>query len=197
MIVRSGKSAVYLRPLVLDDADSIAEKANDYDVAYNIAELGAFPYPYTREDALDFIDFSMRTMMNGSEFHFGIVLKETDELIGVCGLKDIDYKNRKCDIGYWLAKRFWGEGHGREAVSLLLYVAMKELGMNRVSATVFPFNKRSLELLGSLKFVTEGTLRQNVFHVDKFVDEIILSILSGEYEPPDDVVMEGDGDRPA
>jgi ribosomal-protein-alanine N-acetyltransferase len=187
MLVTSKNFKVSLRVLTVDDADSIAEHANDYDVVYNIAELGSFPFPYKRSDALQFIDAATRALINGTEFHYGIVIKETDELVGIAGIKNIDYKNRKCEIGYWVGKKFWGNGYAKEAISLLLGVAFSSLGMNRVYATVFTFNERSLKVLESLSFVKEGVMRHSVFHVDKFVDDIMLSLLKSEYKPAEKI----------
>ncbi len=183
MEVKSNDLRVRLRTLTVEDADSIAEHANDYDVVYNIAELGLFPFPYKRSDALEFIDSATRALIDGTEFHFGIVLNDTEELIGIGGIKNIDLKNRKCEIGYWIGKKFWDNGYGKDAVSLLLHVAFMSLSMNRVYATVFTFNERSLRILKSLGFTSEGVMRQSVFHVDKFVDDIMLSLLKSEYKP--------------
>ncbi len=192
MEVKSNVSKVALRTLTAEDADAIAEHANDYDVVYNIAELGSFPFPYERSDALRFIDAATHASINGTEFHYAILLKSTDELVGAGGIKNIDLKNKKCEIGYWIGKKFWDKGYGKDAVSLLIHIAFTSLGMNRVYATVFAFNERSLNLLRSLGFSSEGIMRQNVFHSDKFIDDIILSLLKSEYKPAGEIKITAD-----
>lgn len=195
MLVSSKGFSVSLRMLSVDDADAIAEHANDYDVVYNIAELGTFPFPYNRSDALEFIDSATRALINGSEFHYAVVIKGTDELVGIAGIKNIDYKNRKCEVGYWLGKQFWGRGYASEAVSLLLYVAFMSLNLNKVYATVFTFNERSAAVLQQLGFKREGVIRENIFHVDKFVDDIMFGLLRSEYKPAENVEVTEERDQ--
>jgi len=43
-------------------------------------------------------------------------------------------------------KAYWGQGHGRRAVRLLLGYAFEVLGADRVGAPVFEFNERSLRM---------------------------------------------------
>lgn len=181
MKVSSDLFKTYLESLSMEDADSIAENANDYDIAYNIGKWGSFPYPYTKKDAVEFIEHASREYVNGSEFHFGVHLWSNDMLIGACGIRPIDYKNRRCEIGYWIGKKHWGKGYAKEAVRLMLNLAFNELQMHRVIAITFAFNGRSIKLLESLGFKLEGTLRHNTYHKEGYVDELLFSMLDSEH----------------
>ena len=74
---------VYLESLSESDVNEIAENANDYDIAYNVAEWGSFPYPYTVKDAIGFVNFAKSALLNKTEFHFVIRGAQANEFIGV------------------------------------------------------------------------------------------------------------------
>lgn len=181
---------VYLRSLLLTDAERIAKLANDYDIAYNISEWGSFPNPYTREDAVDFISRAEIACADKTGFTFGICLKDTDELAGACGLNSVNYKNRRCEIGYWIGRDYQKKGYAFGAVGLLVEFAFQKLGMNRVYAITFLFNTGSSALLERLGFKREGVLRQDVFHKDRFENNLLFSVLREEREDNQITVLE-------
>ncbi len=172
---------MYLQSLSVEDADAVASRANDFDIAYNAASFGEFPYPYRKEHAHNFINHAVEQAALGREFHFGIRLDSSSELVGAAAAANIDVMNRKCEIGYWLGKDYWHRGYAREAVALLMHFSFSKLGMNSIHARVFPFNHRSINLLNALGFRKEGVQRQGRLHRDGFVDEEEYGILLCEY----------------
>ncbi len=182
MKVSSGSFRLHLDSISMSDAESIAENANDYDIAYNIGRWGSFPYPYEKKDALRFIEQSSNDYASGRGFHFAARLNDGNTLVGVCGIRVIDYEDRSCEIGYWLGRRYWGSGYGKEEVKLLLALAFKELKMHRVTAVTFAFNSRSIHLLEAIGFKKEGMKRQSVLHKSGFEDEVLYGILESEYK---------------
>ncbi len=144
--------AVFLRPLGLDDADSLARNANDREISDNMLPRGSFPYPYTKGDAMGFIEASGNALIDGTMLNFAVCLSGTGELVGSCGIRNIDAARRECEIGYWIGRAHRGMGYGKEAVRLLIGVAFGDIGMELVRATVLPGNTRSLKLLQSLGF---------------------------------------------
>ena len=181
MIVSYHMFKVYLESLSQADAEELARNANDFDIAYNAASFGEFPYPYRKEHAQNFIDYAASQAQQGAAFHFGIHLDSSGRLIGAAGVVSIDQKNRKCELGYWLGKEHWGKGYAKEAVLLLMHLSFGRLGMNRVCATTFPFNSRSIALLNSIGFKRDGVRRQSRLHYDGFMDEEEYSVLRSEY----------------
>lgn len=173
---------VYLQSLSMDDVEGIAENANDYDIAYNIADWGSFPHPYRRDDAAAFIDYAMKSYLNETEFHFGIRLKDSNKLIGVCGINNIDYKSKNCHIGYWLGKSHWGNGYAQESVELLLALAFDRMEMHRVFTSTFLFNQRSWKLLERVGFRREGTLKESSLHKEGYVDNVVYAMLNSEHK---------------
>lgn len=156
MEVRAEGFRVLIRTLLLDDSTAIAGNANDREICLNIVGPGgAFPYPYTLADAMSFIENSSNAALSGTMFNFAVCLEGTGELIGACGVSAIDHAAKRCEIGYWIGRRHWGNGLGKEAVRLLLHFAFAVLGMGLAYARVLRSNARSVMLLRSLGFAEE------------------------------------------
>jgi len=66
-----------------------------------------------------------------------------EEFAGLIGLKDIDYLNRKLEIGYWLVKKMTGKGIVTCSVEKLIRYAFTELDMNRIQIKCGVGNKAS------------------------------------------------------
>lgn len=179
MEIRSKGFRVYLRSPELGDAAVIAAQANDPEIANNLANT--FPYPYTKADALMFIDFAKRSLADKTGVHLAICDVESGELMGMCGAS-VDQRNKKIEIGYWLGKKHWGRGYAKEGVKLMLAYVFQNLKFNRATAKTFPGNEKSAHILESLGFKKEGLLRENELRSGKFIDEVFLGLLKKEYK---------------
>lgn len=149
-MVSAPRYRVRLSTLGIEDAEAIAANANSVEVSSNVDPFGRFPNPYGRKDALGFIEHAADSFTGMTGFHFGI--RAEAGLIGVCGIKGVDYVKKECEIGYWIGKDYWGRGYGREAVGLLLEVAFGVLGMSLAYGTVARRNERSSRLLEGMGF---------------------------------------------
>ena len=102
--------------------------------------------------------------------------------IGMIELNNIDWKNRKADLGIILGeKEYWGKGYGEEAMRLLVDFAFKQLNLHRLGASVLEVNDRSLGLFKKLGFKEEGRLRDAIFQDGKYHTLILLSLLRDEW----------------
>jgi RimJ/RimL family protein N-acetyltransferase len=99
----------------------------------------------------------------------------------------------RADIGYWIGRRHWEKGYGKEAVRLMLHFAFETLRLNRICAKVLVGNERSIRLLGALGFKKEGTAREEVFHMGKFMDDDSFGIVRSEYADNARISVEGYG----
>ena len=55
----------------------------------------------------------------------GIVLKETNTLIGTIGLNNLQLWSKRSEIGYDLHPRYWGNGYASEAARKLFITDFK------------------------------------------------------------------------
>jgi RimJ/RimL family protein N-acetyltransferase len=75
-----------------------------------------------------------------------IILKETSESIGMCGLIRRE-KLEDVDIGYALLPKFWFKGYAFEAAQATKAYAKEVIGLKRIVAIVDPANQGSIRVL--------------------------------------------------
>ena len=83
-------------------------------------------------------------------------------LSGIIGIKDIDYVNKKANIGYWIGKQYQDKGIVIECIKLVINYAFDMLELEEVSAYVFPDNNPSIRVLEKNGFVK--TSEVNEYH---------------------------------
>jgi RimJ/RimL family protein N-acetyltransferase len=79
---------------------------------------------------------------------WAVVEKDSGETIGYCGLfyfSDINGRP-EIEIGYRLARAFWGQGYATEAVTAARDYAFHALGLTRLIAMIDPGNVASIRV---------------------------------------------------
>ena len=98
----------------------------------------------------------------GTESIWGIVLKESGQLVGSIGLMR-DYKreyDRVRSIGYAINEECRGRGYMTEAVQAVLRHGFERMGLELISAYAYPWNVGSRRVLEKCGFQYEGTLKK-------------------------------------
>ncbi|MBX7540973.1 GNAT family N-acetyltransferase [Qipengyuania sphaerica] len=136
-----------LRPAWPEDAEALFGSIADQGVVRNLARA---PWPYLPEHASDFV---MRTQdPRYPVFLITLPTPEGSHLIGCIG---IDPGEDATELGYWIARPYWGRGFATEAGRGVLEIA-KLLGHNRMSAGHFTDNPASGKVLRKLGFQPTG-----------------------------------------
>lgn len=99
-----------LRDYTMDDYEALYEIMSDSET------MRYYPKPFDEEKTRNWIQFNLD---NYRKYGFGlwaVILKETDEFIGDCGitLQNIDGEMLP-EIGYHIHKKHWRKGYGSEA----------------------------------------------------------------------------------
>jgi len=103
--------------------------------------------------------------------------------IGRCGLYNIDLNARHAELGIGIGEReYWGRGYGREAVGLLLDYAFRLRNFRRVWLEVHSANERGIRAYRSCGFAEEGRMREHVYLDNRYLDNVIMGVLRGEWE---------------
>jgi RimJ/RimL family protein N-acetyltransferase len=123
------------------------------------------------------IKSTMAAREDGSEARFGIELLATGELIGNAGLHHFFAQNRRCDIGYALASKYWGQGYVTEALRALIRHGFDALDLNRIEADIDPRNIGSARVLEKLGFRKEGYMPERWFVFGEFADTVNYGLL--------------------
>ena len=144
-----------LRQLTTDDSEFILELLNDPSFIRNIGDRNV----RTLDDADAYI--MKGPVASYAKNGFGlylVLLKETNESIGMCGLIKRDGLE-DVDIGYALLPRFWSKGYAVEAAQATKMYAKDEVGLKRIVAIVDPANQGSIRVLEKIGLRYEKMVR--------------------------------------
>ena len=176
-IKRINGEKINLRTVTKADALSIYRNISDR----NISRFTHIPHPYKLEDAYDFIRFTHRQRRKKAAFHFGLENKDDGQIIGGIGLENISEVHRKGEIGYWLAKPYWGRGIMAETINLMLDFCFTKVKLHRVQAYVFPDNHSSIRVLEKTGFKREGLIHEGFVQRGNYVDVYLYAILEDDW----------------
>jgi len=113
---------------------------------------------------------------------FGIENKE-GKIIGVCGLTWIHWKNRNAEVSIYIGETEWQEkGAATDSLKTLVKYGFENLGLHRIYAIIFEFNKPSIKLFEKCGFKFEGKHREVHYVKGRYWDELIYGILREEYD---------------
>jgi RimJ/RimL family protein N-acetyltransferase len=137
-----------LRPGFPEDAPALASAIADKAVVMNLATA---PWPYSMRDAEAFLA-SPRDPVLPSLLIFERGTG-APQLVGACGLGR--RPSGSVEMGYWIAKSFWGRGYATEACTALIDIA-RTLGLASLEGSHFLDNPASARVLEKLGFEPLG-----------------------------------------
>jgi RimJ/RimL family protein N-acetyltransferase len=151
-----------LRQLTNDDTLFILELLNEPSFIQNIGDRNV----RTIEDARAYILNGPVTSYEKNGFGLClVVLKETNESIGMCGLIQRDGLE-DVDIGYALLPKFWSKGYAIEAARAVKEYAKDVIGLKRLVAIVDPANEGSIRVLEKIGLRYETMIRLSADDID-------------------------------
>lgn len=113
------------------------------------------------ETTKKFIAVCIEQWANASAFPYVITRKSDARLVGM-----IDFRPHQhgANIGYVLAKEYWGQGIMTEAARCVVEYALAQQGLYRVQAFCDVDNIASARVLEKVGMLREGTLRRYIVH---------------------------------
>lgn len=133
-----------LRPFCLDHLDRLAEIHSDPLV---MRFLGG--RTRDRAETLTRLETNIRTWNEHGFGMFAAFDKTTGVMIGRCGLAYLD-NTPEIEVGYMLARDFWGQGYATEAARACLRFGFVDRAMSRIVAVANPENKASRHVIEKL-----------------------------------------------
>lgn len=155
-----------LRPIAESDANDIYE----YAVGENVGIHAGWRPHVNMDETLEV----MEAVFIGEENVFGIVLRDSNKLIGSIGLvKDPRRQNDRAKmLGYAIGEKYWGNGYMTEAAKEMLAYGFNVLQFDLISVTCYSYNQRSRRVIEKCGFKHEGTLRL----AERRYDDMVLDI---------------------
>jgi ribosomal-protein-alanine N-acetyltransferase len=117
-----------------------------------------------------------------TQYELGIMLKDTSQIIGNCGLQITSPANRTGLADCSLNRRHWYTGYAVEAVLALMEFGFTELKLHRIFATCAPDNLASQRVLTKLGMKKEGCLREDKQVHGQWRDSLVYAILEYEWK---------------
>jgi ribosomal-protein-alanine N-acetyltransferase len=166
-----------LRKLALSDADDIFAYASDPEVTkYMLWDTHT-----AVDDSRRFISTKLKQYEKDETGEWGITLKENGKLVGAMGIASVDMDHEKAEIGYVLARPYWGKGIVPEAVERLLKFAYEEMGLNRIECWHFLPNENSGRVMQKVGMTFEGIARERYFVKGRYWDAGQYAILRKDW----------------
>jgi RimJ/RimL family protein N-acetyltransferase len=139
-----------LRPGFPEDAAALVNAIADEAIVRNLARA---PWPYRMRDAEAFLASPRDPVLPSL-----LIFERGDgapQLAGSCGLAR--RPSGAVELGYWIAKPFWGRGYATEAGAALVEIA-RTLGFRQLEAAHFIDNPASGRVLEKLGFQSTGLI---------------------------------------
>ena len=133
-----------LRPMTDADVDAVFALRSDADVMRYIRE------PQVRAEAERWVKLVSSKWESDGVGLCAVILKETNELIGWCGLWILAETGER-EVGYAIAKNYWKQGFAAEAAEGSLEYGFTKLKLPKIVACANPDNtgsRRVMEKIG-------------------------------------------------
>jgi RimJ/RimL family protein N-acetyltransferase len=143
-----------LRPGFPEDAPALAAAIADEAIVRNLATS---PWPYRMRDAEAFLASPRDPVLPSL-----LIFERTSgapQLAGSCGLGR--WPSGAVEMGYWIARPFWGQGFATEACAALVDIA-RTLGLSNLEGSHFLDNPASARVLEKLGFEPLGIVAPRI-----------------------------------
>jgi [ribosomal protein S5]-alanine N-acetyltransferase len=169
------RSDVYLSPVREADKTAVTEYLSDRDIHLNTLTI---PYPYTEADAEMWIRKRLEHTQRVGHVVSFVIRNADGKVIGGVGADNLDPNaDYKAEIGYWLAKPYWGTGIMTDALNAFIEYAFAKFDLRKLVAHVFELNTGSARVLEKNGFKLEGHLRKHYLKNGEMVDARAYGLL--------------------
>ncbi|MEM8891413.1 MAG: GNAT family protein [Bacteroidota bacterium] len=112
---------------------------------------------------------------------FVILNKEGDRVLGGCCLEQLDLKNKRANIGYWVRTSASGKGIATQACFFLLKFGFEELGLEEIRVIPSAENPASVKVAEKLPYLSKERVPNGFQIRDQISDALLYSISRQSY----------------
>lgn len=103
------------------------------------------------------------------------IVDELGDAVGVCGLTDIDYVNRRAEFSCYVAKSYQGRGIAKQALKDLFKIGFHSMGLNRIWGETYDENP-AINLFRKMGMVEEGLRKEFYYRDGRYIDCHLISL---------------------
>lgn len=167
-----------LRPISPEDAKALFDYRRDRETNSYQGWI-----PENPDDAARFIASTAKQLdIPDTWFQFVIIEKQTQKLIGDLGIHFLGAENKQVELGCTLNKDFQKNGYATEAVKRVIDYLFKELHKHRISTSIDPDNKRSIQLVERIGFRKEAHFVESLYLHGAWVDDLVYALIEKDWE---------------
>lgn len=167
-----------LRKITVEDAEDMFVYGSDAEVSTYVTWNQHQTLPETKE----FIEFILNQYEAGRIAPWGIEYKETGRLIGTIDFVSWSTNHKLAELGYVIAREYWGKGVATEAAKELIRFGFEKMDLVRIQARCFVENIGSERVMEKAGMSFEGIIRKGMLIKGKHRDLKMYSILKEEYD---------------
>jgi len=166
---------IYLSPMSTEDIPQYTEWLNDLRTTINLGFANQVLSLEKEKEA--FAD------LQKGRYNFAAVRLADNQLLGNCGLFDIDQINGTGTVGLFIGDPVnRSQGYGTEMLQLILDFGFNILNLHNIKLIVHAYNQAGVRCYFKAGFKEIGRRRECHTIAGKKYDEIYMDILSSEYE---------------
>lgn len=160
---------ITLRDFKEEDTSALLTILNEPKVVKYLSSR--IPKPYTLEDAHWWV-------FTGSKIGIVKAIEYNGTLIGCVGAdRGVFEYQRSAEVGYWIAKDYWGQGFATQAIKQFIPCVFETSDIVRLFASVFSPNTASERVLTKCGFTLEAIQKRAIFKEGEFYNSHLFSLL--------------------
>lgn len=164
---------LYLRKMTVADANEVFE---NWTSSENVAKYLTWAPHTSIEVTKEYLTAEEENRDEG----WGIILKETGQLIGNIAVIEDKRKIKTKTLGYVLGEKFWNHGYMSEALIKVIDFLFETTDVNRIEAEHDTKNPNSRKVMAKAGMTFEGVLREAGYNNQGIVDVAYYSILRSD-----------------
>jgi [ribosomal protein S5]-alanine N-acetyltransferase len=170
-----------LRKITLDDVQDMYAYCSDEKVA----EYVTWDTHQSISDTTAFVKYALNQYSSKKVAPWGIEYKENQKLIGTIDFVSWQTNHKTAEIGYVLARDYWGRGLVTEAAKEIIKFGFNHMNLVRIQARCFEENIGSERVMEKTGMQFEGILRKAMLIKGKHRNLKMYSIIKEEINSPD------------
>ena len=187
MSVELKSQSLLLRPPAIEDSEAL------YQAAIESVDIVGRWLPwchagYDRAESRAWIDACIAFWQREESYPFFIFDRRDRQLLGGCGLNEIDRLRLRANLGYWVRASRVGQGVASAAARMVARFGLETLCMQRLEIVAAVDNSVSQKVAEKLGAVREGRLRNRLRIRDVPHDAFVFSLIPSDLRrwPRDD-----------